>query len=132
MTHAFLSPEWIDEARKIQQEYEGATAPAPVRMNHVITDVPFGGGTLQAHLDTSNGDVVLALGHLEAPDVTVTTDYETAKAVFVAGDPEAGMHAYMSGKIRVDGDLTKLIALAQAPSDPRAAEVQRRVREITA
>ena len=132
MPFPFLSPEWIDEARKIQHEYEGAMVPAQVRMNHVITEVPFGEGTLKTHLDTSSGEVVLDLGHLDAPDVTVTTDYETAKTVFVAGDPQAGMQAFMSGKIRVDGDLTKLMVLAQAPTDPRALEVQQRIRAITA
>lgn len=131
MPHPFLSPAWIDEAQKIQKEYEGAAVAQAVRMNHVITDVPFGEGTLKTHLDTTSGEVVLDLGHLDTPDVTVTTDYETAKAVFVAGDPQAGMQAFMSGKIRVDGDLTKLLALAQAPVDPRAAEVQQRVRAIT-
>ena len=131
MPHPFLSPEWIAAAQTIQKEYEGATIAAQVRMNHVITDVPFGDGTLKTHLDTSNGEVVLDLGHLETPDVTITTDYETAKTVFVAGDPQAGMQAFMSGKIRVDGDLTKLMVLAQAPADPRAAEVQQRIRAIT-
>ena len=131
MPHPFLSPEWIEEARRIQQEYDGTTVPHQVRMNHVITEVPFGEGTLKTHLDTTSGEVVLDLGHLDTADVTITTDYETAKQVFVAGDPQAGMQAFMSGKIRVDGDLTKLMALAQAPGDPRAAEVQRRIREIT-
>lgn len=131
MAHPFLSPAWIEAAQEIQKEYEGAAVAHPVRMNHVITDVPFGDGTMKTHLDTTSGEVVLELGHIDAPDVTVTTDYDTAKAVFVAGDPQAGMQAFMSGKIKVDGDLTKLVGMAQAPIDPRAIEVQQRLRAIT-
>ncbi len=42
-SYPFLSDEWLDEARKIRAEYEGKTAPVPhaVRMNLVVTAVPF-------------------------------------------------------------------------------------------
>jgi hypothetical protein len=140
-TYPFLSDEWIIEARKIRAEVAppaGADAPAPaaaVRMNQVINEVPFGSGTLDAHLDTSSGTLEMETGHLEHPDVTVTLDYETAKAIFVDGTLEAGMKAFMEGKVRVQGDMAKLIAALQqlAPPDPDAVDqAQRRIREITA
>jgi len=34
---------------------------------------------------------------------------ETARAVFVDANPQAGMQAFMSGKVRVQGDMTKLM-----------------------
>ena len=139
-TYLFLSDDWITEARKIRAE-----VPAPpsgdepaanaVRMNQVITDVPFGSGNLDAHLDTSSGTLEMETGHLEHPDVTVTLDYETAKAIFVDGTLEAGMKAFMDGKVRVQGDMAKLIAALQqlSPPDPAAVDqAQRRIREITA
>jgi hypothetical protein len=139
-TYPFLSDEWIIEARKIRAEVAPAAADAPapaaaVRMNQVINEVPFGSGTLDAHLDTSSGTLEMETGHLEHPDVTVTLDYETAKAIFVDGTLEAGMKAFMEGKVRVQGDMAKLIAALQqlAPPDPDAVDqAQRRIREITA
>jgi hypothetical protein len=139
-TYPFLSDEWITEARKIRAEVPAAPAgdePAAnaVRMNQVITDVPFGSGNLDAHLDTSSGTLEMETGHLEHPDVTVTLDYETAKAIFVDGTLEAGMKAFMDGKVRVQGDMAKLIAALQqlSPPDPAAVDqAQRRIREITA
>jgi hypothetical protein len=138
-TYPFLSDEWIAEARKIRADF-----PAPpagdepvanaVRMNQVITDVPFGSGNLDAHLDTSSGTLEMETGHLEHPDVTVTLDYDTAKAIFVDGTLEAGMKAFMDGKVRVQGDMAKLIAALQqlSPPDPAAVDqAQRRIREIT-
>jgi hypothetical protein len=140
-TYPFLSDEWIAEARKIRADLRPAAsdgeAPPPaasVRMNQVITEVPFGDGRLDAHLDTSSGVLEMETGHLENPDVTVTLDYATAKAIFVDGTLEAGMRAFMDGKVRVQGDMAKLISALQqlAPPDPGAVDqAQARIRDIT-
>ena len=137
-TYPFLSDEWIAEARKIRAEMSGSEPAAPaaatVRMNQVITEVPFGPGKLDAHLDTSSGTLEMETGHLDNPDVTVTLDYDTAKAIFVDGTLDAGMKAFMEGKVRVQGDMAKLIAALQqlAPPDPGAVnQAQARIREIT-
>ena len=134
--YPFLSDEWISEARRIRAEHAGEGIPVPtvVRMNQVITEVPFGDGAVEANLDTSSGELVMELGHLADPDVTVTLDYDTAKAIFVEGTAQAGMQAFMSGKVRVEGDLAKLIASLQQvnPEAFRASEVQRRIQAITA
>ena len=139
-TFPFLSDEWIAEARKIRAEMAdpatpAAAAPASVRMNQIITEVPFGDGRLDAHLDTSSGTLEMETGHLDEPDVTVSLDYATAKAIFVDGTLEAGMKAFMDGKIRVQGDMAKLISALQqlAPPDPGAVDqAQARIRDITA
>ena len=132
-THKFLSPEWMEAARTIREELEGEVPPPEhsVRMNQVITDVPFGTGVIHAHLDTTAGDIELEEGHLDQPDVTVTTDYATAKSLFVEWDPQAGMQAFMAGKIKVQGDLTKLLAMQQTGLDPAALAAARRIQAIT-
>jgi len=131
--YPFLSEDWMSEAKRIREEFRGQT-PAPahaVRMNQVITDVPFGPGTLEAHMDTSSGELEMDTGHIENADVKVTLDYETAKAIFVEGNPQAGMQAFMAGKIKVEGDMTKLMAMQAGPPDPSAAEVSKKIQDIT-
>ena len=132
----FLSDEWILAARQIREEHAGGgiPVPTPVRMNQVITDVPFGESPVRAHLDTTSGELVMDLGHVDDPDVIVTLEYETARAIFVDGTAQAGMAAFMQGKIRVDGDLAKLIAALQQvnPVAFQASEIQRRIMDITA
>jgi putative sterol carrier protein len=132
--HPFLSDEWMDEAKKIREEFRGKGQPAAhsVKMNQIITDVPFGDGTLEAHMDTSSGELEMDTGHMDGADVTVTLDYETAKAIFVDQNPQAGMQAFMAGKIKVQGDMTKLMAMQSGTPDPTAAEVAKRISEITA
>ena len=131
--YKFLSEEWVAEAKKIREEFEGQ-APAPahaVRMNQIITEVPFGDGEINAHMDTSGGSLEMDLNHLENPDLTVTLDYATAKAILVDGNPQAGMQAFMAGKIKVQGDITKLMAMQQGAPDESATAVAERIKEIT-
>ncbi len=137
-TYPFLSDQWIAEARRIREELRGSLPEQPVanpvRMNQVITEVPFGSGSLDAHIDTTSGELEIDAGHLDEPDVTVTLDYDTAKAVFVDGTVETAMQAFMAGKVRVQGDLPKLIAAIQqqaTPLTPEAGEIARRIKEIT-
>jgi putative sterol carrier protein len=131
--YAFLSDEWMDAARAIRDEYaDQVSKPAhAVRMNQIVTDVPFGEGTINTHLDTSGDEAVMDLGHLDDPDLTVTTDYATAKAITVDGDAQAGMQAFMAGKVKVQGDMSKLMLLQQAPADPVQTEIQAKIKEIT-
>jgi hypothetical protein len=130
--HPFLSDEWIQAAKEIRESAPGgADTPHKVRMNQIITDVPFGSGTIDAHFDSTSGQLEMDLGHLENPDLTVTLDYATAKAILVDGNPQAGMQAFMAGKIKVQGDMTKLMAMQSAPPDPAAQEVAKKIQEIT-
>jgi hypothetical protein len=137
--YPFLSDEWVEEARRLRAEYadDAPAAPIAVRANLVITGVPFAESTMAAHLDTSSGRVAVETGHLDRPDVTVTLAYDTARAILVGGDANAAMQAFFQGRIRVDGDLTKLLATFQpgmspaAAADPQALELARRLLEIT-
>ena len=116
--YPFLSDEWVVEAHRIYAEVEaagglGGATFAPVRVNLVITDAPFSDRPIDAYVDTSSGRVAISTGHLPGPDVTVSMGYATARSLFVAGDVQAVMQAFLGGRVRVDGDLSKLL-------DPRS------------
>ena len=134
MTHAFLSDEWMAAAKAVREKYAGQSTKVTtiIRMNQVITDVPFGDGNLNVFLDTSSGDVVMDLGALDAPDLTVTTDYVTARQVFVDQNQAAGMQAFMAGKIKVQGDMMKMMALQSAmPQDEIAKQISTEIKDLT-
>ena len=139
MPYAFLSTEWMDAAREIRERYadQSPTIPAAVRANLVVNEVPFGDGTVNAHLDTSTGKMTMELGHLDGPDATLTMDYSTAKSFVVTQDQAAIMQAFMGGKIKIQGDMTKLMALAAAGQSAgpdavaAAAKVTEEVKGIT-
>ena len=137
MSHPFLSSAWMDEARAIREKYaaEAAKVSASIRMNQVITDVPESvgsGDTIRAFMDTSSGDVVMELGELEAPDLTLTVDYDTARKIFVEQDQAAGMQAFMSCKIKVQGDMMKMMAMQTSmPQDDIAKTIAAEIKGIT-
>jgi len=134
-TFPFLSDEWIAEVRKIRAEAEAnggaAAVPSSLRMNLVITQVPFGAGSIDAHLDTSSGLADLDSGHIDPADLVVTVDYVTARSILVEGNFQAAMQAFMAGKVKVDGDMTKLFELQGASPGPGAAEMAERLKAIT-
>ena len=131
--HEFLSAEWVAAAKALRENMEGdVAAPAhTIKMNLVITDAPFQDEEVNAHMDTTGGDLQMDLGHLDAPELTVTVDWATAKAIFVDQNPQAGMQAFMAGKIKVQGDMTKLMAMQAGPIDPSAQKLAEAISAMT-
>ena len=135
MSHQFLSEEWIAAAREIRERHRHRVPEmtVTVRMNVVATKVPFGEGTIHAHIDTSEGGLAMDLGPIDTADVTVTTDWETARKLFVDQDPASTMQAFMSGRIKIEGDMTRVLALQLSlPQDADASDVAEEIRAITA
>ena len=134
MPYEFLTEEWMTEAKRLRDEAGSPESPPAhvIRMNQVITGAPFQDEDIHAFMDTSDGELKMELGELENPDLTVTVDYDTAKAIFVEQNPQAGMQAFMAGKIKVQGDMTKLMAMQQTAPDPGAVELAQKIKDMTA
>jgi putative sterol carrier protein len=135
MAHAFLSDEWMAAARAIREQYADQIPEVTtvIRINQVITDVPFGDGEVHSYIDTSSGQLVLELGALDEPDATITTDYDTAKALFVEQDQTVAMQAFMEGRIKVQGDMMKMMAMQVAvPENEFSDRVAEEIKAITA
>ena len=135
MSHQFLSESWIEAARDIRHRYSGdvPVIDVVVRINVITTKVPFGDGSISAYIDTSNGTLEMELGSIEESDLTVTTDYETARKLFVEQDPTASMQAFMAGRIKVEGDITRLMVMQTSlPQTETTEAVAAEIKAITA
>ena len=135
MPHEFLSDDWMAAVKAIRDKYADEARPVPfkIRMNQVISGAPFAGGAdILIYMDTTDGTMTLEKGALEEPEVTVSTDWDTARKIFVDQDQAAGMQAFMSGKIKVQGDMTKLMMMNAAPPDEVAKSVAAEIKEMTA
>jgi putative sterol carrier protein len=64
-------------------------------------------GDVDYHLSIADGSAAMALGELDGADVSITSDYETATALF-KGDLNTQM-AFMTGKIKVAGNMAVLM-----------------------
>jgi hypothetical protein len=107
--HPFLSDEWFAVVEQLFTEH-GAETPTHVAVvvNVTVTDTPFG-DERHLHLGARDGRGHWGIGHADDADVSLTTDYETAREVLIVGDPQAGMQAFMTGKVRIQGDFAKLM-----------------------
>jgi hypothetical protein len=87
-TFPFLSPEWVEAAKAIRDEYEDRlpAPPVAVRANVVVTEAPFDEGVVAAYVDTSAGSLTLELGEIDRPELTIKIDYVTAHRIFVSRD----------------------------------------------
>lgn len=132
--YQFLSKEWVEKAKEIRESYRASSPemPAIIRMNQLVTDIPFEEGELRTYVDTSSGIFEIELGELENPDISLVLDYETAKSILVDLDSQAAVAAFMAGKIKVTGDLTKLMALqgSLAPGE-EGTKIAQAIKEIT-
>ncbi len=159
MGHEFLSPEWITSVKAVRDEYAPQLPDVgvpPLKVNLLITGAPetvAADGVVHAHADTGGATLALDTGSLADPDLTVTVDYDTAYDLLVLQKPNAAIGAFLSGRIRLAGDIERLAAqtgfdpssipglLANlgitgsstlADVDPLAAEIGGRIRALTA
>jgi len=126
----FLSDDWFTKVHELMTEH-GADAPATTNMmlNMVVTDTPW--GERQMHMGSVDGKAEMGQGHADGADVTLTTDYATAKDIFMSGEPQAAMQAFMEGKVKLQGDLTKLMAAQVAGTGPGAPGLAEELSAIT-
>ena len=132
-TFEFLSDPWLDAVFALQAEYRDRV-PAPMakmKLNQEITAVPFGDGTVKLNIDTTSGKTILNRGHVEGADATISLEYATAKALMVNQDQQAAMQAFMQGKIKVVGDMSKVM-VPPPPKNDAQKELDQKIKEITA
>lgn len=128
MGQQFLSDGWFEEVERIRAEInpEVPEAVKDLVVNLKVTDGP--SGDIEAKIAGGRFEKGLAD---EAP-TTLTVPYDTAKAMFIEGDPNATMQAFMSGIIKVEGDMTKLMAMqAGGPASAEAEKLQELVKAMT-
>jgi hypothetical protein len=129
--YAFLSDDWFVEVRRIQASHTDVVPPeVELRMNLVITETPFDGDK-SMHMVTLGGQADWGEGHLGEVDVTLTLGYLTAKEIFVGGNPAAAIEAFLTGRIILQGDLTKLMAMQAAQPGAGALSLAAALLDVT-
>ena len=109
MAVKFLSEEWAQEVKGALQgndQIKTAAGSMTARVQQVITNSD---GETRYWFTMEGGQVALGMGDIDNPDATITQDYDTAAAL--SKGELTGTAAYMSGKLKVSGDLMKLMQL---------------------
>ncbi|HEV8116371.1 MAG TPA: SCP2 sterol-binding domain-containing protein [Acidimicrobiales bacterium] len=123
----FLSQEYMDLQKKLgedQPERPGTTA----RMQYVVTGGP--DGDIRYFWVLEDGKLLeAALGDKDDAEVTLTQTYDDAVKIAKGElDPNA---AFMQGKIKVTGNMQKLMQLMPLTNAPEYKELQKALRGQT-
>ncbi|MEY2478993.1 MAG: hypothetical protein QOG87_4308 [Actinomycetota bacterium] len=123
----WLSQEWLDEGKKLaegQPERPGASA----RMQYVVTGGP--DGDIKYYWVLENGKLLESqVGEMPDPEVTLTQSYEDAKKIQL-GELDANA-AFMQGRVKVTGNMAKLMALLPLTNAPEYKQLQEQIQAIT-
>ena len=105
----FLTSEWLSDLSEALNGHEGfvdAIKNVDLSLQFEVPDAPEGSeGTYSIAI--ADGSATVAAGALEGVDVTSTNNYETAVAVS-KGELNTQM-AFMTGKLKVAGNMAKLM-----------------------
>ena len=110
MAVKYLSEEWTKEvtsALNSNDAFKQQAANKTVKLQQVVQGGE--GGETKYYFKLQDGNVEIALGELEDAEATLSSDYETS-AQLARAELNATA-AYMSGKLKIQGDLMKLMQL---------------------
>lgn len=105
----FLSDEWVaamHEAAAADEELRAGCAEVELTVEQEVTGSPW--GDVRYHVAIERGQVSVAAGPAPSPTVRFSQDYETAASIALGHG--SAQRAFMSGQLRVGGDLRVLLA----------------------
>jgi putative sterol carrier protein len=122
----FLTPEWA-EALKTElngsETFRSAAAGQKATIQQVITTSE---GATHYWIKIAERAIDLGVGDAEAPDATITQSYDTAVAL--ARNELSAVTAFMTGKIKIAGNMGLLLglqgALTQLPVAMQAIDTE--------
>jgi hypothetical protein len=107
--YRFLSDEWFAAVEALRDKAPAAPEEvADIAVNMVVTGGPDGERTL--HFAGGRFD----RGLVDGAPTTVTVPHRVARSLLVDLDPGVAVTAFMTGEIRVEGDLSRLLELQQS------------------
>jgi putative sterol carrier protein len=107
----FLSEEWAKEmtnALNSSEEFKQAAGSQQVTLQQVVTDTP-DGGEGKYYFTIDNGNAEVALGEVSDAEATISQNYETAVAI--NKQELNAQQAFMQGKLKISGNMMKLMQL---------------------
>ncbi|MBJ9985367.1 SCP2 sterol-binding domain-containing protein [Acinetobacter sp. S40] len=125
---AFLTDDWFSTVDQLTAEAGDLNLPpalANLAINLVVIDAS---GNSELALDGGK----IQKGLSSNAKTTLNMDAETLRKVFLEFDMAAAMQAFMTGKIKVQGDMSQLMALQTAKPSQEQKTLFKKVLEHTA
>jgi hypothetical protein len=128
MSHVFLSDEWFAEVDQLIAQAGDLQIPEPMKAVEVNVTITSADGTTELFIK----DGLFTRGHKAGVPTSLTVSSELARKIFVEGDAAAGVQAFLSGEMKVEGDLAKLVAMQTVEPSPPQKRLTQQIAAITA
>ncbi|MGP4714690.1 MULTISPECIES: SCP2 sterol-binding domain-containing protein [unclassified Psychrobacter] len=123
----FLTDAWFDEVEQLGRDAGELNLP-PALANMVINlKVSDGDEVIEANF----ADGLLHRGLNDEATTTLLLDRETLQSIITGFDMNQIMGAFMSGKIRVEGDMSQLMAVQTARPSAEQKKLFKKVKAMT-
>lgn len=123
----YLSQEWLDLQKELGAEFPERPG-ASARMQYVVTGAPE--GDVKYYSVIENGAIIEnRLGEDPEAEFTLTTGYDDSVKV-LKGELDANA-AFMQGKMKVSGNMGKLMSLMPLTQSTEYKAIQTKVAEKT-
>ncbi len=112
MAVKFLSEEWtreLKDALNASEAFKEGVGSASAKLQQVVTGPD---GEQRYWIKIERGAVDLGPGDIEAPDATITQDYDTAMGM--ARSELSPVSAFMSGRLKIAGNMMLIMQLQGA------------------
>ena len=127
MGYRFLSDEWFTKVDELIAAAGDLKIPPEMKAVEVNVTVTSTGGNTELFMK----DGLFTRGHKAGAPTKLSLSTELARKIFVEGDTAAGVEAFMTGAMQVEGDLAKLVAMQTVePSEPQK-KLTRQIAAIT-
>jgi hypothetical protein len=114
--YAFLSNTWFQKVDELVAAAGDLKIPPEMKAALVNVTVTSSRGDTQLHMK----DGLFYRGHEASAPTAITINEELARRIFLQEDTAAGVQAFLSGEMKVEGDLAKLVAMQTVePSEPQ-------------
>jgi putative sterol carrier protein len=124
----YLTQEWHDEFKRLSNETQPERPGVNARMQQVVTGAP--DGDIKYYWVIEDGKLLeSSLGELPDAEFTMTMGWADSVAV-QKGDVDANA-AFMQGKMKVSGNMAKLLSLLPLTNSPEYKQLQEDIRAVT-
>lgn len=129
MSAKFMTDAWFTEVEKLIAA--AGDLQAPPALHDLVLNVTVTG--------TDEGEKKMAIvggkferGHHSSAPTTMILPVDIAHRIFVDNDQSAGMQGFMSGQIKIEGDMSKLMVMNTVQPSAKQRELQGQIKGITA
>lgn len=123
----FLSEDWFDKVLELKAGMGDMEVPQQIKDLVLNVTVQDGDNAIDMCMNAGN----LEKGHVDGAPTKMTLPKDLALRLFIENDQSAGMQGFMAGQIKIEGDMSKMMAMQSVQPTADQEALREKIVEIT-